>query len=182
MVYFYKYMILEGFKKKLLTHVAISLGIIALLALFIVLLNGDINDRVTKIQKAKNEISLRTQTIELLTGTNSDLKKADALLANLKDILPNKDQLIDLPRELQRTAKTFVVDLGFSFGPELAAAAGKPGTIKFTMTAAGTYDNIVDFLTSVESHRYLISLDSVDVHRSGKTNFSLLTSGQIYTK
>ncbi len=176
-------MILQGFKKKLLTHVGIALAIIGLLALFIVLLNGDINKRVVAIQTAKDETVLRAQTIELLTGANSDLKKADALLANLQNLLPNKDQLINFPRELETTAKQYAVDVGFSFGPESVAKDNLPGSISFTMTAAGDFDNIVDFLKSVEQHKYLISLDSIDVHRSGKDNvFSLLTSGLIYTK
>ncbi len=174
--------VFQGFKRKLLTHVGIAIGIIAVLALFIFLLNGDINGRVAKIDGFKNEVALRAQTIELLTGANNDLKRADLLMLNMRNLLPNKDELIDFPRELQRSAKNFVVDVGFAFGAESPASDKGPGIIKFTLTASGAYDNIVDFVKTIEAHRYLISLDSVDIHRSAKDNYSLLTSGQIYTK
>ncbi len=174
--------VFQGFKRKLFTHVGIAAGIIAILALFIFLLNHDINARVAKIEGFKKEVALRAQTIELLTGANSDLKRADALMLHMRNLLPNKDQLIDFPRELQRAAKNYAVDVGFSFGAESPASEKGPGIIKFTLTASGAYDNIVDFLKIIETHRYLISLDSVDVHRSSKEDYSLLTSGQIYTK
>ena len=175
-------MALDGFKKALFKHIGIALGIIIILALFIVALNGDINSRAAAINAAHDELALRAKTIDLLTGSNSDLKKADELLLNLQGLLPNKDQLIDFPRELQRTAKSYAVEVGFSFGAERTSTPEAPGAIRFTMTIAGTYDDVVDFLKFVEGHKYLISLDSIDIRRSNKETFSLLTSGEIYTK
>lgn len=175
-------MVLDGFKRRLLKKIGIAVGIIAILAAFLIALNIDINSRVAAISAARDELALRSRTVELLTGANSDLKRADPLFANLQSLLPDKDQLINFPRELQRVAKTYLVDAGFSFGAEKAGTSNKPGSIKFTMTIGGDFDNIIDFLKYVESHRYLISLDSVDVRRSTREDFSLLTSGDIYTK
>lgn len=175
-------MALAGFKKKLFTQIGIAIGSVILLVIFIVLVNSDINKRVESIEQAKGEIALRIRTIELLTGTNSDLKRAEPLFARMQTLLPTKDQLINFPRELQQAARNYALELGFSFGAERLAVGDTPGAIKFTMTAAGDYDNIVDFLRYVEQHRYLISLDSVDTHRSTKDSFSFLTSGEIFTK
>ena len=175
-------MALDGFKKKLFKQLGIALGIIIVLSLFIFALSKDINSRADSITESHNELELRARTIDLLTGANGDLKKADDLLVKLQGLLPNKDQLIDFPRQLQSNAKLYAVDVGFSFGAERTATAKAPGAIRFTMTVAGTYDDVVDFMKYIEGHKYLINLDSIDVRRSTKDNFSLLTSGEIYTK
>jgi Tfp pilus assembly protein PilO len=175
-------MALSDFQKKLFTHVSVAVGIVALLFLFLFLLNKDIAARAERIEVSKGEVALRMKTIELLTGANSDLKRAEPLLANLQTFLPNKDQLINFPRELQRAAKVYAVDVGFTFGAERPALPQVPGGIKFTMTISGTYDNVVDFLRTVEEHKYIVSLDSVDVQRSAKDTFSLLTSGEIFIR
>ncbi len=174
-------MTLDPFTKKLLRHIGIAAGIIAILASFIMALNMDINRRVVAISDARSALALRSRTIELLTGTNTDLKKAEPLLASMQSLLPTKDLLINFPRELQKAAKNYLVDVGFSFGVERPPEKGQPGGIKFTMTVAGDYEGILDFLQFVETHRYLITLESVDVRRAAQTGFSLLTSGEIYT-
>lgn len=175
-------MVLAGFKKKLLIHVGIALGVIAVPAIIIIVLNADINRRVTTITGYKQEQQLRVQTIDLLTGTNNDLRRADPLLATMQTLLPNKDQLINFPRELERTGTNYGVEIGFSFGAEKPASAQDAGSIRFSMTITGAYEDIVAFLKYVEQHRYFISVDSVDVRRSTRDNFSLVTSGEIYTK
>jgi len=174
--------VLNAYKKQLVKKIGIAVGVIVLLALFIMLLNMDINKRIAAVTEAKTAIALRNQAIELLTGANSDLKKAEPLMVELQSFLPAKDELINFPRELQRIGQQYLVDVGFSFGTEELGKDGKAGNIKFTLTIDGTYDSIVDFLKYVEGHKYLISLDSVDLRSSGRDNFSLFTSGQIYTK
>lgn len=175
-------MVLAGFKKKLFTQIGIALGAILLLAIFIFLLNKDINTRIEAIEKAKGEIALREKTIELLTGTNTDFKRADPLFENLKSLLPNKIELIAFESSLLQRAKTFAVESGFKFGAEKAGTTEEPGTIKFTMTAAGSYEDIIDFLKYVEGHKYFISLDSIDINRSSPNKYSSLIFGEIFTQ
>ncbi len=170
------------FQKKIFLQTGVGIGIITILALFIILLNADINKQVDRIEAAKKELELRNQTIALLTGSNSDLRRATPLLKQLQEVLPDRDDLINFPRELNQQALSYGVDVGFSFGPERLGSDKEPGSIKFMMTIDGSYDSIVDFLRFIEKHRYFIAINSVDIRRSAPTKFALQTSGDIYTK
>ena len=173
---------LAGFKKRLWITIAISGGGLLLLATFIIVLNYDINKRERAIMEQKQMLELRNQTIALLSSASNDLRRIEPMLAMLENILPNKDQLINFPTELNKAAKGYGVDIGFTFGPEKAGTPEGPGNIKFTMTLAGAFSDIVDFLRVIERHQYFIKLDSIDVRPAANNNFSLLTSGVIYTK
>ena len=170
-----------GFKKRLLIKSGIAAAIILALAIFIILLNTDINKHIDEIIAANQEFALRSQTFNLLSSSNTDLKRAQPLLETLQTILPSKDQLITFPDELQKSANGYGVSVGFSFGSETPSTATQPGNIKFTMTLAGSFTDIVQYLKFIEGHRYFIRLDSVDIRRE-TINFSLLTGGVIFTK
>lgn len=173
---------LAGFKKRLWIHITIAGSGIVLLTVFIIVLNYDINKRDRVITEQKQLLELRNQTIALLSNASNDVRRAQPMLASLETILPNKDQLINFPTELAKTARGYGVEIGFTFGPETASTPEEPGNIKFTMTLVGPFSDIVDFMKAFEQHRYFIKLDSIDVRPAGKDGFSLLTGGVIYTK
>lgn len=178
-------MALDSFKKRLLKQVGLGLGIIIVLVVFMFVLSADINSRTLAIDQAHNELTLRTQTINLLTGSNTDLKKSDQYLANLQQFLPEKDALVDFREAIPRIGKTYAVDavLGFT-RIEKAATADQPGSIGFDLVVGGTFDDIIDFLKYIEAHKYLINIASVDIQISpkDKSRFSLVINGEIYTK
>lgn len=151
------------------------------MTVFIIVLNYDINKRDQTITEIKQQLDLRDQTIALLSTSNNDFKKAEPLLASLQNILPSKDQLITFPSELQTIARGYGIDIGFTFGSEVGSSATEPGSIKFSMTLAGEFPDIVDFLEALERHKYFIKFDSVDIRRTNNDIFSLVTNGIIYT-
>ena len=173
---------LSGFKKQLLTQIGIALGTVLVFALFIILLNSDINKRIEQINKYRGDLAFRNQTIEVLSTAKSDLVRAQPLINNLEGLLPDKDSLVNFPRELEQIAKARKVDFGFGFGNEQAGSAEAPGFIRFTMTAVGEYGALIAFLSDLEAHHYFISLDTFDMTRQINGVYSVLSSGIIYTK
>lgn len=170
----------QGFKRRLFIQVGIALALIVLFTIFIVLLNSDINKRELSIEVSKEKLALRNQTIRLLSSSNDDLKKAQPLLANLKSILPNHDQLFTFKDEIAQTAKGYGVSIGIDFpkGGEQPGSETQPGSVKFEMTLSGSYENLVSFLKAFEMHRYFMQIDGIEII-IGKTadEFFLKTSG-----
>ena len=172
-------MAIDKFKKKLLIRVSIAAGIVAVFALFIILLNADINKRLVRIKEYKTELAIRTQTLAILAELQQEAKRAEPLMQELQSALPSRDELISLPRELEKIAKRNKVDFGFVFGQENPAQGNQAGTVRFTMTLAGTYQNLVLFLRELESSPYVVSIASIDVSRREKDTFAFATGGTI---
>ena len=174
----------QGFKRRLFIQIGVTAGLIILFSIFIVLLNSDINKSGLSIDAAKEKLNLRSQTIELLSSSNNDLKKAEPLLANLKTILPTQDELINFPAEITAIAKGYGVDIGFEW--KKGGTAGTPdgaGTVLFAMTLSGGYGDLSDFLAALERHRYFIRMEGVEILRTDRTPniFTIKTNGTIYT-
>jgi Tfp pilus assembly protein PilO len=174
---------MQGFKKRLLIQIGIALGIIILFAVFIIILNIDINKREAQIIDFKQKLALRTQSIELLSNSNNSLSSIEPLMQNLSTILPSQDQLIAFPEELSKLAKSYGVSIGFNWKKGgVASTKSTPGTILFDLSVGGEFDDIIGFLRTLESHRYFIEIGSIEMVRTERTPdiFSFKTSGTIY--
>ncbi len=175
-------MVLTHFYKRLLIKLSIAAGLISVLSAGLVIFNSHLNKLVRQIDQEKAEITLRNRTIELIAGSNTDLKKADPLLARLQSIIPPKDQLIGFSRDISNYGKKFNVDVGFSFGTETAATATDSGSVNFTLSATGHFDDIISFLQFLEQLPYFIRFDGVTTSYQLNNQYNLTTTGAIYTK
>ena len=52
--------------------------------------------------------------------------------------------------------------------------------IPFTMTAAGTFDNLINFLKAVRGSRYYVKLDALEFTSQEKNFFNSRISGKIF--
>jgi Tfp pilus assembly protein PilO len=170
------------FKRRLIINLSILVGGIIILGLIVFLLNMDISRRVNRINDFKNELTLRNQTVDFLSRSTTELEKIEPALNILKDILPEKDQLINFPRELEQLANQYSIDIGFNFGNEVASTESDPGKINFDMRLAGGYDQITGFLSELEENPYFISIATININLLESGNYALVASGVIYTK
>lgn len=172
----------DSFKRRFIKQLIIASASVAFVAVIIILLNFDLNKRMSRIEARKAQALLQSQSILIL----SDLKK-EAVLARadyelLENALPTRDKLIALPRELETLAKAHNIDLGFSFGSETPSSEGQPGSIRFTMSLGGGIDDLLDFMKAFEANAYFINLSSVDLAKKEESRFSLGTTGEIFTR
>ncbi len=172
----------SGFKKQLVKQVGIAGGAIALLTLFIIVLNFDINKHSDAISVVKDKLELRNRTIELLSSSNNDLKKSEVMLDKLRTILPEKDDLIDFTPEIAKLAKSYGLEFGLERKTEQVSTPSDAGFLRFIMTVSGEMKDIYDFLSAFEKHRYLIRLDSIDIRSLTKNKLTMTVMGAIYTK
>lgn len=172
----------DSFKRRFIKHLIVAFSIIATIALVIIVLNIDINKRVSRIEGRKRDGLMQTQGILILSELKEESLRAKGDYALAQAALPTRDQLISFPRELEQAAKKGGVGLGFSFGNETASTDSQPGSIRFTMTLSGAMDNLLVFLKSLETNTYFINLSSVDVTKKEGGSFSLVTTGEIFTR
>lgn len=178
----FKTMTITPFYRRLILHLSIAIGAVVLLLTSIIILNIRANSQVESILSSKKQIALRNRTIELLAGGNSDLKKADPLLARLQNILPKKDQLIAFSRDIKKLAKDMNLEVGFSFGSEQVGSEKEPGSVNFSLSVTGKYEQVTGFLARLEEHPYLIRIDGIALSYQLGSQYNLTTNGVIYTK
>lgn len=180
---------MQGFKRRLFIQIGIAVGLIILFSIFIIILNADINKRGLSIEDARVKLAMRNQTIELLSSSNSDLKKAEPLLQNLKNILPSRDELIYFKAdELPALAKEYGLFIGFEWTKSGATAGtdSSPSYLQFSMNLSGSYENIIGFLRALERHPYFIQINLTSIERTapkvaGDPNIYIVsTSGKIF--
>lgn len=123
----------------------------------------DINKRTGAIQEIKKETSFRFKAVETLASLKKDQRDAAAQKVSLSVMLPIQDKLINFPKDLNALAKKNDVDLGFSFGQELAGTDTVPGHISFTITASASFNNWLKFVEALENSRYMVSFDSFNL-------------------
>jgi hypothetical protein len=173
---------LPSINNRLFVQLSIAVGSVLVLSLTVLFLNSHITKQVEQMASQKRDIALRNRTIELLAGGNSDLKRAEPLLARLQSILPAKDTLLSFSRDVKAFGKQFDVTVGFSFGVEKAGTEAEPGTVNFSLSASGEYDNLMNFLGFLENHPYFIRFDGVSLGYQKDAQYTISTSGVIFTK
>lgn len=170
------------FEKKLWGSILITLLIIVPLVVVLVLVRGDIVKRIQRVDEYKSDLLTRSQAIGLLAELKKNAQRAEPLLERIENRLPTRDELILFPRELERIALEKEVDFGFTFGNETTGSEQSPGVVTFTMSLAGTYDALTAFLQAIESSRYYIRMESVDLTRKDGGVYALVTSGEVYIR
>lgn len=170
---------MESSKHRLIINIAIFFGSLLIFIVLIILVNSDLNKSAQNIAEIKSQITARNLAIEVIAGSASIMDEVRADTKVLEKILPNKDDLIDLPAELEAIADSLNLEFAFQFGAEKNASTGQ-STIDFSMTLAGQYENIRLFLTDLEAHRYIIFFGVMDLRERALGGYSLSAKGTIF--
>lgn len=171
---------MKGFRQKLLMAIGIALAGAAAFAVLTALVQNDIEKRAERIIEARNEFAARTKAIELLAALNEQSAQSFTYTSFLENILPERDQLIRFPADLESIGRSHNVDFKAKFGNEEKGEALRPGAVSFQASAQGTFDDFTAFLASLKKSRYFIDFESFAL--SGKTGnaFSITMSGRVF--
>lgn len=175
-------MTLSPFQKRLFIRLGIAAGTIGILGAAVYFLNLHINKQTELIIRQKGVILERARTIELNTGHNSDLKKAEPLLARIQSILPPIDSLVSFDRYLEQAGRNYGVTVGFKIINQHDATAAETAYIDFSLAVSGQVDDIVQFLAFIEKHPYFIRFENLTLTYTKEDQYSMISSGYIYAK
>ncbi len=169
------------FKKQLGIQIGIALAAVIVMVTGVQLAVGNLEGNAGRIQQQKTDLAFRIRATDQLASLKAASDKAQPLFKLLNATLPPKDELINFGQTLTQLAKSDKVDLGFTFGGEVAPKAGAPGYIPFSLTGSATYDSFQKFLKDVENSRYFVKMNSIDLVRPGAGDiYNIVASGQVY--
>lgn len=170
------------FRRELVISLAIIGGSIAVFALALYFLSKDVNFQEEKVVADRALINQRAAVLGALADLKRDAPRGDVYKRAMDKILVSQDQLLDFPRWLDGLARVRQIGLNFSFqGSQVAPLEDSPGYIAFSLDLVGKLSYLIDFLKDIEfqSPRFLISLDNVDLTRSG-SDYRILSQGRVF--
>lgn len=172
---------MNNFRQWLLRSAGGPLALIILMAALLLFLGKDIAARTADIQKNRQELALRSQSLNSLASLHLEAEKAKRLLEAVQALLPPGDQLISFPKNLETLARNNRLGFGFTFDSEEAAKEDQPGVNAFTFTASGPFIGILNFLASIEKGKYFVSFNLFDLQRK-EGNLETVVKGEVYSQ
>lgn len=168
-----------NFKRQLAFRIGIVLVIVSILIGFIIYFGNDIRNKSNLTFLKRSEITSRLGEIKNLTKLRESAKIGEPLKTRLDKALPKRDYLFSLPREFDKLASDRRLGFNFKFAEESKPDPNKPSQIKFAMTVQGKYNDILGFITDIETGPYFINLSNLDMIRSDG-NFNASLNGEIF--
>jgi hypothetical protein len=172
----------DSFKKYAWISFGIIFSTIIISAIALYFLAGDITARASAIAGNRLKIVNQYDDLASYAEIKRDAPEAAQYKTAMDELLPTQEELIQFPQWLETTAGTYNVTTDFSFGAVAPAAASTtPGTAAFSLTVQGKNDDIISFLTYLESRAsgFLLSFDSFDFSESD-AGVKATVDGQIY--
>lgn len=157
---------MNDFHKRIAVQLSISLAIIAVLVFGIMLFGFKVNSISREIAAKRQELNERSSALQSLASLRSDYStKAEPYLNVLYNVVPQKDELIDLSKDFQVIAQEDGLDYGFTFLGETPPGTEGLGAVRFNLSLGGSLTGLLNFLKSMENFRYLVSLEGVSISR-----------------
>lgn len=168
------------FTPRVIINLAIILGFLLFITWVLTFLGSEINRRTTVIGDQRQEINRRTTSLAKLAELREEARLAEPAYAELLALLPQKDDLVTLPRYLEEIAIAEELDFNFRFSGVESEPSGKgAGSSSFTINLVGEYQDIIDFIDQAETGRFVLAIDSTDIHIV-KELFSATINGVVY--
>ena len=170
-------------KKSLIKYSAIIIVSVVLFGLAYGWLGGSLEVKSKEIAQNRIIISEHNAILQ----TIADLKKISPQVADyqskMDSLLPDKDDIIGFSKKISDLSQIHSVKSDFSFGGKAVdAIRGLPGYFPFSLSVAGSYDNLKAFFDELEGHtgNYWISLDNVSFSSNSAGSYNVNASGKAY--
>jgi len=172
---------MKAFRKRFVTEVVISLIVIGALAFGLVFFGFNIGRFTKKIVSVQRELYRRSASLESLATLRSEyVNKAQSYLNVLHNVVPLKDELIDLSKDFESLAGEEKLDYGFTFVGETTATSDSLGSVKFNLTLGGTLNRLLRFVKNLQNFHYLISLDTLSFNRESEETTKMAIQGRVF--
>lgn len=153
---------MADFKQELIKKLSIALLIIIIPIGVLAFLGWDIDGRAETAMAQRQKLADRSEELSLFAKLQSQSNEADNYLGVLQNVLPNRDQLFDFQKEMERLATQGGVGFGFSFKNETPPTASEAGRIGFNIITEGSLYKVFNFIKSAEDGRFLVDFKSFD--------------------
>lgn len=173
---------MDPFRKKLLFELGVGGGIIVVLAAVLVILGAYIENASERISSKRTEFLERSAAVGSLAQLRETWRtKAEGYWGVLRNVVSEKDVLINVSRDFQSLASRTRTEYSFGFVGETSDAAAGIGALNFRLTLRGDLANLYSFMEKFAGFPLLSAIDSFTIERKGpEARSELLAQGRIF--
>ena len=159
------------FQRKLAIQTGIALGMVGVLCFGVLFFGNLISTYASEIEILRTEKAEWSTSIESYVSAKTQYEnKGKEYEQLLNNVLPEKDNLLDLKRDFQFVASGEGLDLNFSFAGERVKQSSLIGAVGVALSIEGrSKEDIFSFLERLEKFRYLFSIESVTLQENQDT-------------
>jgi Tfp pilus assembly protein PilV len=161
---------MDHFKKKLIIDSIIAVLILGAIIAGIIFFQAKAKEFSFKLTQARQRIATNANSVERLANMRQTYNtEASVYLTVLYNVVPQKDELINLSRKLQTIAQLENLEFGFSFTGETAASQSQFGMANFVINIRGTsVQNVTNFINRLEAFQNLITITDIQIGTTEK--------------
>jgi hypothetical protein len=171
-----------NFKRQLIISFCIIVASVVAATVALYFVSGDIAAQVDKIQADRALIDQDTGALDVVSDLKEQLPQAVAYQNAIDQLLPTQDGLIGLGDWLNTIASAHQVTATVSFtGNLVPPTLAVPGESAFSLTVDGPLDDVVAFLSDIEtkSSGFLLQISSFDVV-DNNGSYQLTAQGNVF--
>ncbi len=171
----------SSFGMRLLTHIGITFFVGILIITATIFLRTGTANKISLVVEKNRAIGAYGDSVNNLAELKKAFGGTEIERATLNQILPTRDRLLKVPKEIRLEAQKLGVNAVMTLGTEFEAEDNSLPGIAFQLTTDGAIETLISFMDKLKKLPYLMSLDSVNV--SGEENkSSLAVSGKLFSK
>ena len=173
---------MDPFRKKLFLELGLGGGILVGLTIALVILGTYIGNVSERIASSRAELLMRSASVGSLATLRETWKnRAQGYLNVLRNVVPEKDTLINVSRDFQSLAAQTRTEYSFGFLGESGESEGGIGALSFRLTLRGDLTNLYSFIEKFAAFPFLSTIDNFNIERKGPDARSeLLAQGRIF--
>lgn len=166
---------------KAILNLLVILGFLIFVLWILLFLGGEIKQGALDVGQKRAQIDSRIAAISRLTELRQEAEEASSALKSLQNIVPIRDDLLSVPRYVERLASGSNVTASFDFtGAEQAPEGDRAGSSSFKIIAKGPYPDLLSFIGGLERGDFFITINSIEITIQGDGTFGANIDGLVY--
>lgn len=168
------------FRKKLLTHGLVFLGIVLVLGAALFFLGNKIKTYAAEIENTRKQLYDWIVSLESFAAVKTEYTtKGERYIKILENRLPEKEAIIDLRKDVRFLASSEGVAADVALNQETTVST-HVGAINIGMTLGGQNENIIRFLGRLNELRYLITIESAVFSKRADGGTDVDVKGKVF--
>jgi hypothetical protein len=166
----------EKSHSKILLYVAVNLAIILIFGAAIYGVGRVTNDIVS----LRSEIAALSLAIAQMVELRAAAEDAEILIAELKRVVPDTEQLLFVSTNFEELALRFGLSFGFNYG---GVDEGPPRAILFTMSLTGELVQIMRYINAMHADTpYIMEISNIDVSVGEGGVHTAVVAGKLFIR
>jgi len=180
---------MEGFRKKLILLLAISLSLFLVSGLLLFFSMRDINKKVEEANNYQQELVRRGAILDRIQSLERENQQADLYATSLNNALPSETEVIVFENKLKNLTSLYNLNnLSFRFGTLNAPQDNEPKSYSFNLIIDGQADALINWLAAFQKLPYSFHLEQIEITQTSSSGsravatYNIKILGKIYLR